>query len=285
MTTEFPIEIHTQSVYPKQHAFGLLSQHGALTPEQIDSCFEHGSVWMETVGKPVRIYFKYTELKPGNKLHLYCNESTLADCPYKPELVEDHSSFSIWNKPSGMLSQGSKWGDHWTLSQWVHQHHFTDRESFITHRLDRFTQGLMIVAHDKVVNKQFHRLFEHRKIKKTYRAIVSGLLTVGEERLIETPIDEQSAKTQIKVLEQNTETQQSLVELKPETGRKHQIRIHLAELNHPIVNDRQYGNAPFSGDMLLQASGLEFCEPENEKLLQISLQSDKLMTLTPEETL
>ena len=284
MTIELPIEIHTPVIYPGQHAFGLLSQQDKLSPDQIETCFKHGSVWLEMVGKPVRIYDQYTPLKPGNKLHLYCNDSTLAACPYQPQLVQDFTGFSVWVKPSGMLSQGSKWGDHWTLSQWIQHHHFTDRESFITHRLDRFTEGLMIVAHQSAINKQFHRLFEQRQIKKTYRAIVSGLMTPDESINIDTPIEQQSAVTRILVISQNSATRQSLVEINPETGRKHQIRIHLAELGHPIVNDRQYGLAPFSGDMQLQACGLEFTPPDQENLLQIRLQEDKLLALTTQES-
>ena len=284
MTIELPIEIHTPVIYPGQHAFGLLSQQDKLSPDQIETCFKHGSVWLERVGKPVRIYDQYTPLKPGNKLHLYCNDSTLAACPYQPQLVQDFTGFSVWVKPSGMLSQGSKWGDHWTLSQWIQHHHFSERECFITHRLDRFTEGLMIVAHQSAINKQFHRLFEQRQIKKTYRAIVSGLMTPDESINIDTPIEQQSAVTRILVISQNSATRQSLVEINPETGRKHQIRIHLAELGHPIVNDRQYGLAPFSGDMQLQACGLEFTPPDQENLLQIRLQEDKLLALTTQES-
>ena len=142
----------------------------------------------------------------------------------------------------------------------------------------------MIVAHNAITNQKFHRLFEQRQIKKTYRAIVSGLMASTEEFQVDTPVQQQSAITRIKVLAQNTDMQKSLVEVKPETGRKHQIRVHLFELGHPVVNDRQYGSAPFAGDLQLQASALEFTPPEQQNILQISLPQDKLLTLPIQES-
>ena len=90
-----------------------------LTNEEIRRCFLHGAVWLETVGKPQKIYDSSMPLQAGNTVHLYCNTTTLADCPFQPQLVHDFIEYSIWFKPSGMLSQGSKWGDHWTLYRWI----------------------------------------------------------------------------------------------------------------------------------------------------------------------
>jgi len=274
-----PIEIHKQVIYKNQHAIDLLQDHEELTAEQILLCFEHGAVWLETAGKPQRIYKPETTLKPGHKIHCYCNSTSLADCPFEAKLVADYDDFSIWNKPSGMLSQGSKWGDHWALYRWIKHHVWPERESFITHRLDRFTSGLIIVAHNKTTNSQFHRLFENRKVHKTYRAIVSGLLTQDQSLTLESNIDNKNAKSQVSVIDLQTSSQQSLVEIKPETGRKHQIRIHLAEADHPVINDRQYGKPPFTGDLQLQASELEFSHPTDNSNIHIKLKNSDLLSL------
>lgn len=281
MSLEFPIELHKQVVYGHQTILELLDGNSELSSQQISQCLDNGSVWLETTGKPARIYDPETPLKQGNKLHLYCNESTLSPCPYKPELVQDFESFSIWDKPSGLLSQGSKWGDHWALYRWIQQQVWPERDSFITHRLDRFTQGLMIVAHDKKVNQSFHRLFENRQVQKTYHALVNGLMDKQDDLLemVTTPIEGKPAETQIKLIERREEANQSLVELKPKTGRKHQIRIHLAELGYPVVNDRQYGQPPFEGDLKLLSSGLEFKHPLTEQKLNIELSKERLLSL------
>lgn len=272
------IEIHRQVTYKNQLAVELLANEDELSLQQILSCFENGAVWLETSGKPQRLYNPDTPLKPGHKIHCYCNSTTLTPCPFSPELVADYEGFSIWNKPSGMLCQGSKWGDHWALYRWIRQNHWPDRASFITHRLDRFTSGLVIVAHTQDCNKKFHRLFEQRLIRKTYRAIVSGLMPEGTEHMLDTDIEQKNARSLIQVIEQHQQNKQTLVSIKPETGRKHQIRIHLSGAGYPVINDRQYGPPPFSGNLMLQACALEFINPVNNSPVMISLNPEQLMS-------
>ncbi|MBC8211711.1 MAG: RNA pseudouridine synthase [Gammaproteobacteria bacterium] len=271
MTQELLIEVHRPVLYKQQLALDLLQHYTELTRDELLLCFDNGAVWQETRGKPQRIYDPARVLSKGHKIHLYCNHSTLSPCPFVPVLVADLERFSIWNKPSGMLSQGSKWGDHWTLYRWIKQHHWPERETFITHRLDRFTQGLMIVAHDADTNKKLHRQFEGREIQKTYRAIVQGLLAIGEQQTLTAPVDEREAETQLQVLDQRPADKLSLLEIHPKTGRKHQIRIHLAGIAHPVVNDRNYGQPPFDGDLMLQASALEFAHPQDGTPLKLEL--------------
>ena len=266
-----PVEIHREVIYPKQTALECLSSKHELTPQQIQRCFDNGAVWLQKNGKPQRLYAADKRVQPGQTLHCYCNDSTLTDCPYRPELIEDFGSFSVWNKPAGMLSQGSKWGDHWTLYRWIEQYYWPQRDSFITHRLDRFTQGLMIVAHDAKTNQAFHRLFEQRQIEKTYRAQVRGQMTPGQQRLLQTEIDGKAASSQLKVLSVDADNNSSLVEIQPHTGRKHQIRIHLASIGHPVINDRRYGEPPYHGDLMLQACALAFNHPQERRRIDIHL--------------
>lgn len=274
-----PIELHQPVIYGQQSAFEVFAGNQKLTELQLEQCFNHGAVWLETAGKPRRLYDGSTRVKRGHTLHLYCNQSTLTPCPYQAQLIEDLESFSIWDKPSGMLSQGSKWGDHWTLQRWIKQQVFPKRDCLITHRLDRFTRGLMIVAHDDTINRQFHRLFEQQQIHKTYRAIVIGQLAPGEEMTINTPVQGRTAKSMLKVIDQDLQSQRSLVEIHPESGRKHQIRVHLADLGCPIEFDRLYGIEPFSGDMQLQSSQLDFKHPLNQQPLSFQLPKKDLLHL------
>jgi tRNA pseudouridine32 synthase/23S rRNA pseudouridine746 synthase len=280
VTQEPFIELHRPVLYKQQLAIELLAHYTELSQTELELCFDNGAVWLQAAGKPHRIYDPATLLKKGQQIHLYCNQSTLSSCPFVATLIADFDSFSVWNKPSGMLSQGSKWGDHWALYRWIRQHQWRDRESYITHRLDRYTQGLMIVAHDEDTNKKLHRMFEARQIQKTYRAIVQGLLAVGEQRTLSTPIERKSAETQFKVIDQLAPANQSLLEIHPHTGRKHQIRIHLAEVAHPVVNDRNYGQPPFDGDLMLQACALEFPHPLDGTALKLELDRIDLLNFT-----
>ena len=76
-----------------------------------------------------------------------------------------------------------------------------------------------------------------------------------------------------------SERRLSLVEARPRTGRRHQIRRHLAGLGYPIINDRQYGDSNYDGDLALQAQHLRFADPEDGTLREASLPKKALITL------
>lgn len=271
------LDLHVEAQQDAK-ALDLLQQNCELSEDIINSCFDNGSVWLQQSANPVRIRDTAAAISAGQSLYLYCNQSTLSPCPYTPLLIEDFDSFSIWNKPSGMLSQGSKWGDHWTLYRWIEQHYWPHRKSFITHRLDRFTQGLMIVAHSEESNRLFHRMFENRQVSKTYRALVTGLIQEKQTFDITSDVQGRKAVTSIRLISHNTQTNCSVIEARPQTGRKHQIRIHLASIGHAVVNDRQYGTEPHQGDLQLQAIALQFDHPYSGQKLQINLSEKALLS-------
>lgn len=267
---KLPLEHHL-NIERDAPASQILIEHNRLPQAEILECFNNGAIWVEGRSKPKRLYDANRQLKAGQKLHLYCNQSTLQPCPFEPRLISDLTRFSIWFKPAGMLTQGSKWGDHWTLYRWIEQHVWPDRKCLITHRLDRFTHGLMIVAHDGDINSRFHRQFEQQQVKKTYRAIVSGLLDQADISDIDTPVEGKPALTRVRKLSEDPQTQLTLLELKPQTGRKHQIRVHLSSIGHPVLNDRLYASGPYTGDLQLQACALSFQHPDNHGPIEISL--------------
>ncbi|HCH58404.1 MAG TPA: RNA pseudouridine synthase, partial [Gammaproteobacteria bacterium] len=191
--------------------------------------------------------------------------------PAEPDLLLDKKDYSIWFKPAGVFAQGSKWGDHCALTRLVEK--ALDRNSFLVHRLDRATSGIMMVAHTKHAARDLSKLFADRKINKTYLAVVEGefntdMLTINEK------IDGKSAISHIKLL--TFANNRSLLEVRIETGRKHQIRKHLSGINYPIIGDRLYGNADkdHPEDLQLQAIQLEFTCPITQQPIQIEL-SDK----------
>lgn len=272
------IELHLNCEAPSSLKT-ISEQQTQLSYENILKCMDNGAVWLTVKNKTKRIFNSDITIAPEQTLHIYCNEFTLQDCPYEAILVEDLQDFSVWYKPSGMLSQGSKYGTHWSIHRWIEQHKFTDRQCFITHRLDRFTQGLMLVAHNKETNFNLHRLFESRTIQKTYRAVVKGLFPIGECVEINSQINKQDAQSTVTGLEQDTKHNQSLLTITPKTGRKHQVRRHLSYIGHSVINDRQYGETPYTGDLMLQAAELEFKHPKTNEDLHFIIPKEKLIQL------
>ena len=110
------------------------------------------------------------------------------------------------------------------------------------HRLDVPTSGIVLFAKTAHSRIRLGAAFEHHQIQKTYQAVVVG--TPPAEGEISTKIDQKSAQTYFQTLRTVPTLRtgsMSLVQLKPITGRTHQLRIHMAELGHPIVGDPNYG--------------------------------------------
>ena len=244
----------------------------ALSKSKLKTAMKLGAVWLERGGKVSRLRKHKRILRKGDKLHLYYNSLILESTPVAAKLVADLDEYSVWNKPSGMFSQGTKWGDHNSICRWVELNAFADRQSFLVHRLDKATSGLIVVAHSKSACRALTQLFEKREVVKCYRAIVVGRL---EESVKEfnSPIDNKSAIT--KVLENQFDDARNETHLliKIETGRKHQIRKHLSSIGHPIVGDRLYGNAnnENSEDLQLTSCLIKFNCPISGELKSFEL--------------
>jgi RluA family pseudouridine synthase len=126
----------------------------------------------------------------------------------------------------------------------------TGQKIFTVHRLDRDTSGVIIFAKNAFTHRLFSQQFERRETEKIYLAVVSGLM-IGTG-CIDAPVYEfgsgrmgidsrgKSSRTKYNVLKQFVDS--SLLEVFPETGRRHQIRVHLYSVGHPILGDANYGN-------------------------------------------
>ncbi len=146
----------------------------------------------------------------------------------------------------------------------------------IVHRLDRATSGVMICAKNEAAQTHLQKQFADRKAKKTYIALISGQLDepngtidVPIERNPKEPatfrpgVNGKSAQTEYSVLEANSEN--SLVELRPFTGRTHQLRVHLQYMKHPIIGDVLYGGKPATR-LYLHAKSLEITLPSKKRV-------------------
>lgn len=194
-----------------------------------------------------------------------------------PVVYQDDNVIVI-NKPVGVLthSKGAL-NDEFTVADFFARYstyHTDTNRPGIVHRLDRDTSGILIGALNDDTAKLLQRQFSDRKAKKTYIAVVDGT-PKQPEALIDLPIGRnpkspsqfrvdpngKSAQTVYKVLASNGKY--SLVELKPLTGRTHQLRVHMAHLGTPIHGDRVYGKE--ADRLYLHAAELEITIPGGER--------------------
>ena len=216
----------------------------------------------------------------------------------EPKIIYEDSSLLVLDKPAGwIVNEASTTKDQPVLQTWLSQKDYPLARSLaerrgIVHRLDKETSGIIIVAKTKSAFEALQRQFKERQVKKTYLALVHGVLDekVGE---IEAPVGRlpwrrdrfgvlpggREALTSYQVIDYFTRDgeEYSLVEAKPKTGRTHQIRIHLKYLGHPVVADEFYaGRKTARRDriwcprLFLHAASIEFFHPERGQKVKFS---------------
>jgi 23S rRNA pseudouridine1911/1915/1917 synthase len=194
-----------------------------------------------------------------------------------PILYEDDDCVVI-NKPVGLLTHSKgAFNPEATVATWLSARtkNMDGERAGIVHRLDRATGGVMICAKTPEALSWLQKQFAQRRTKKTYNAIIEGTLN-PDKALIDMPIERnpkkpqtfrvgnngKPSKTQYEVIESGPKY--SLVELKPETGRTHQLRVHLRQFEHPIVGDTFYEGKP-AERLFLHALSLELTLPNRSR--------------------
>jgi len=160
-------------------------------------------------------------------------------------IIDDNENFIVLNKTAGISVQGGTKSKKNLIDIFAKSKIFQDTKPFSVHRLDKETSGVFLMAKNRETAQLLTSLFRLRKVHKTYLAICHGEISEksGEwnSNLIRyeknKPISEK-AKTYFKVLDKNVNF--TLIEMKPITGRKHQLRKQLFEIGHPIYGDQKY---------------------------------------------
>lgn len=277
MLSSEPNEYHVDVLNNENNAVELLASATGFSKQKIKQYMQKGAVWLTDKKGTHRLRRKSKKLNAGTTLHLYYDPLVLDNTVEDALLIADEGDYSVWYKPRGMLSQGSKWGDHCAINRWVEQHLKPQRPAFIVHRLDRFASGLILVAHKKKIAALLADLFQKKKIIKQYKVIVSGEFP-SATMTITNEIDNKPAISHVSLIHYDKSKNKSLVKVDIETGRKHQIRLHLSAAGYPVVGDRLYGNKNDGVDLQLTAFKLTFPGPidriEKSYELDDSLQPD-----------
>jgi 23S rRNA pseudouridine1911/1915/1917 synthase len=194
-----------------------------------------------------------------------------------PVIYQDDNVVVI-DKPAGILSHSKgAMNDEFTVAEFLRpltSYHSDPNRPGIIHRLDRDTSGVMIGVRNDQTASLLQRQFSDRKVKKTYYAVVDGV-PKQDEAVIDLPIARhptapstfrvnasgKSAQTTYKVLK--SDGKRSLIELKPYTGRTHQLRVHMAYLGTPIHGDKVYGKQ--ADRLYLHAASLEITIPKGDR--------------------
>lgn len=211
-------------------------------------------------------------------------------------IVYEDDYLIVINKASGMVTHpGAGNFTNTLVNALLHKLSFEEENlrPGIVHRLDKDTSGLLVVAKDVNTLNLLVKLFKKRLVKRKYKAIVLGNFnhstgtidapigrdSVNRLKMAVTAVNSKEATTHFKVLEQYNEY--SLLELELETGRTHQIRVHLQYIDHPVYNDPLYSNKKSINDygQYLHSYYLSFEHPITNKQLEFIVDPDETFTL------
>ncbi|MCG8472828.1 MAG: RluA family pseudouridine synthase [Desulfobacterales bacterium] len=223
-------------------AGSCLSSSTGLSRGRVKLAMKNGAVWVKKGKKRRRIRHAKRMVSPGETLEIYYDEALLTATPPEAWCLKDTEHYSIWFKPAGLLTQGSLYGDHFSLERKADIHFASTRHIHPVHRLDRETAGLVILAHGRKSAALLSELFREGRVEKIYRAEVAGdLSTSSAGPFIDLPLDGKEAKTEFFIESVNAESRTSTVLVRLHTGRLHQIRRHFDAIGHPVMGDPRYG--------------------------------------------
>lgn len=238
----------------------LVENHPEFNRSTLQNFIKSGYV---TVGGEIIKKPNYELIKNSiPKIVLQVPEKSLPE-DVKQFLIYEDNNVLVINKPAGLLSMAK---GEFTTEPTLEDY------GLLVHRLDRDTSGVVILAKNEATQSMLRRQFQDRKTHKTYYAIVDGHPKL-DEALINLPIARnlkrpttfmvdpkgKPSETYYKVIKKSDK--HSLLELKPVSGRTHQLRVHLNYIGCPIVGDRVYNEKSKADRLMLHAGSLEITIP------------------------
>ena len=201
------------------------------------------------------------------------------------DVVYEDEYLLIVNKKSGMVVHPAPGNYSGTLvNALMGRFKLSNKDNIrpgIVHRIDKDTSGLLVVAKTDEVHDKLSEMIKNKEVERIYIALVEGVINhetgtidapigrdiVNRQKMMVTDINSKDAITHFRVLKRYRD--KTLIECKLETGRTHQIRVHMAYINHPIVNDPVYGKSKktTSFGQMLHSKSIRFIHPVTKKEL------------------
>jgi tRNA pseudouridine32 synthase/23S rRNA pseudouridine746 synthase len=222
----------------------FLAEQTGISRGRIKDAMSKGAVWVKRKnrGRLERVRRVRVSLFAGDHVEFHYDERLLAIEPPGARCISDQGRYSVWHKPAGLVAQGTMFGDHCSLLRQAEQFFKVSRKVFLVHRLDRETEGIMLVAHDTDAASRLSELFRKKRIVKKYSAVVCGdLRATGKEGVITFPLDGKPAITEFVVRAYDASSNATTVSVIIRTGRLHQIRRHFDMIGFPVRGDPKYG--------------------------------------------
>jgi RluA family pseudouridine synthase len=269
--------------------------------KKVQGCF-HCRILHPTLSKkmnaPGTTNSQQTVMKSTAGLHYY---DSARDAKWRVPVLCDDAVFVAFNKPAGLPVIPERWHPEWPCLRSIASERL-GISLYVVHRLDAGTSGLVVFAKTAAAHRELCRQFAQHQVEKTYLALVKG--EMAEEALtIQRAIaahpsrpgvmvvsrSGKAAVTSLRVLERFRGS--TLLEVQPQTGRQHQIRVHLQALGHPLLVDPVYGQSeafflsaiksgfhlkegekeqPLIRRLTLHASTLRFQHPERKESMTIT---------------
>lgn len=270
-----------------------LAENTTLSRSQITKMIKNGSILVNN--QKVKPGFT---IKENDKIKIEkIKEETLEPEKMDLDIVYEDDDVIVVNKPNGLVVHPGAGNPNHTLVNGLMYHtklsNVDESRPGIVHRIDAYTTGLLMVAKNNKAHQILAEELKNKTVHRIYYALVWGVIPndTGE---IDAPIGRSTkdrkkmcvtangkkAITHFKVLKRFKKA--TLIELKLDTGRTHQIRVHMDYINHPVVNDPVYGNKPLidNSGQCLHAKELGFIHPTTKKYMEFNSQlPDKFLKI------
>ena len=267
----------------------FLSRKTDFTRSRIQQLIKNGDITVNGKNaknnKKIKSSYKIEE---NDKIEIFIPETEQAEIipeNIKIDVIYEDEDIAVINKKAGLVVHPAQGHYSGTLVNAI-LYHIKDLSGIngeirpgIVHRLDKDTSGLIVIAKNDKAHINLAKMFQEKKIKKTYLAILKGKLTKEKGRIV-TQIgrdtDDRKKMTVIKGNDRGKEAITNynvicsnelftLVKVYIETGRTHQIRVHMKYMGYPILGDMVYGRKDSEKRQMLHAYKLEFLHPVTEK--------------------
>lgn len=278
-------DLSVSAAYDGMRLDRFLTEHlHPISRSEIQRWIKHGEIRVNDKNA-----ISHQALKAGDHIHITHQETSMAT-PAQWESIEaldEHSDFVIVNKPAGILVHPTPSSHERTLIHWLIERYpevqkvgEDPQRPGIVHRLDRSVSGLMLIPRTQEAFAYYKKLFHDRQMSKTYTALVHGV--VEADGRVEMPITRSQSNRKRMAARadgigrpavtdyviKKRYPHLTLLEVKPKTGRMHQIRVHLNAIGHPIIGDRLYAKKTSRATDLerpfLHASQLAFTDQQGQ---------------------